>query len=354
MGISVRTISRLFIMGICLFVGARAALACTCELPQPGKTLSQQVAEAREKSKAVFSGVALEVIENPQVFYVEVKFRVQRSWKLVNTDEITIRTGRGRGDCGYRFEIGESYLVYAYGSDESHLETNICQRTTRQADAGEELRLLGKGKTPGRNSDLQQAFAQGLCVHKELEVSLVSGRVIMQLEKGESPLPQASVALLDKGGAERVIAQTTVKADGGFGFTDIKPGKYTLRVTHPGLAAYYGGIHVTPPAKTADTPQPEIVVTIGADFLKPCGGSSAELREKTGGGSSAGLREKSGSDESLRAAPLSSVTLSGKDGPSVSDENNPETNVCQRTRKQTEDGEQSKLLSNGKPPGKKP
>ncbi len=354
MGISVRIIARLFIMGICLFAGSRAALACTCELPQPGKTLSQQVAEARVKSKAVFSGVVLEVIENPQLFYVEVKFRVQSSWKLVNTDAITIRTGRGRGDCGYRFEIGESYLVYAYGPDESHLETNICQRTTRQADAVEELGLLGKGNTPGRNSDLQQASAQGICVPKGLEVSQVSGRVIMLMERGETPLPQAAVALLEPGGSERVITETTANKDGSFGLTDIKPGQYVLRVTDTGLAAYYGRVHLTRPAKTAESPQQEIVVTLGADFLKPCGGSSAELREKPGGGSSAKLREKSGSDESLRAAPLVSVTLSAKDSPSVSGENNLETNICQRTRKQTEDREQSKLLSNRKPPVKKP
>jgi hypothetical protein len=124
-------------------------LACTCGLPYPNRTLKQQVIEARKKSEAVFSGKVIEVIENPQVFYVIVKFKVQRSWKQISTDEVTVFTGRGNGDCGYRFEVGESYLVYAYKYNESELGTNICQRTMKLADAAEDLKVLGKGKLLG-------------------------------------------------------------------------------------------------------------------------------------------------------------------------------------------------------------
>jgi hypothetical protein len=60
---------------------------------------------------------------------------------------VIVVTGRGGGDCGYRFEVGARYLVFAYG-DDAKLETNICQRTKELAQAAEDLKLLGKGKSP--------------------------------------------------------------------------------------------------------------------------------------------------------------------------------------------------------------
>jgi hypothetical protein len=118
------------------------------------------VTQARDKAKAVFSGEVVEVIENPQVFYIEVRFKVENSWKHVRTDQLVIRTGRGGGDCGYRFEVGERYLVYAYGSDVPAFETNICQRTKRLIDAQEDLKLLGKSRvikqSPRQTSNLRR------------------------------------------------------------------------------------------------------------------------------------------------------------------------------------------------------
>ena len=143
----------LFLLGvvICMLFKTGVGLACTCELPRAGITPKQAASQARNKSKAVFSGEVLEIIQNPQVFYVEVRFKVENSWKEVRTNELIIRTGRGGGDCGYNFEVGQRYLVYAYGSNENRLETNICQRTRRLADAGEDLRLLGKGRTVSKS-----------------------------------------------------------------------------------------------------------------------------------------------------------------------------------------------------------
>jgi hypothetical protein len=71
---------------------------------------------------------------------------VEKLWKGVLPEEISIVTGRGNGDCGYRFEVGGSYLVYAYGSDESSLSTNICQRTAKLSVAQADLKVLGRGK----------------------------------------------------------------------------------------------------------------------------------------------------------------------------------------------------------------
>ncbi|MBA3711095.1 MAG: hypothetical protein H0W76_01440 [Pyrinomonadaceae bacterium] len=132
-----------------VLLSSNATLACTCDLPLHNKSLEQQIVDARKDSKAVFSGKVVEVIENPKdYFYVVVRLRIERSWKNVRADEVLIVTGRGGGDCGYRFEVGESYLVYAYGSGGGRLETNICQRARKLADAGEDIKMLGKGRIP--------------------------------------------------------------------------------------------------------------------------------------------------------------------------------------------------------------
>ena len=110
--------------------------------------MKQQVKKARVQSQAVFVGEVLEVVSSPESYVVKVKFRVESSWKGMVATELLLTTGRGGGDCGYRFEVGKKYLVYAYGSDERDLLTNICQRTAGLMDATADLKVLGKGKWP--------------------------------------------------------------------------------------------------------------------------------------------------------------------------------------------------------------
>src|SRR5882672_73494 len=49
--------------------------------------------------------------------------------------EIEIVTGMGGGDCGYRFQFGVGYVVYAYKNSEGRLETGICSRTRALTEA---------------------------------------------------------------------------------------------------------------------------------------------------------------------------------------------------------------------------
>lgn len=123
-----------------------AGYACDCDLPRGNKSLRQQVIEARKKSAAIFTGTVLEIIKQPGDFYVTVKFKVEESWKGLRSAEATVFTGQGGGDCGYKFETGKQYLVYAYKRSDSELETNICQRTALLAESAEDLKVLGKGR----------------------------------------------------------------------------------------------------------------------------------------------------------------------------------------------------------------
>lgn len=135
-------------LGVITFMALTQAegLACTCRLPSPELTLRQQVINARNESRAVFSGKVLEITENNQTYSIAVRLKVERAWKGSLPAEIIIITGRGGGDCGSHFDLGESYLVYAYGSNESNLSTNICRRTAKLLNAADDVKILGKGK----------------------------------------------------------------------------------------------------------------------------------------------------------------------------------------------------------------
>ena len=131
------------------------SFACSCAVAAPLPSLRKQVSGARKESKAVFSGKVVEVNRNAQSQFITVKFKVENSWKGNITQEVSITTGLGSGDCGYSFEVGKSYLVYAYGSNENSLQTNICQRTGSLTDSSKDIKMLGKGtiKPLKKNND---------------------------------------------------------------------------------------------------------------------------------------------------------------------------------------------------------
>ena len=60
-------------------------------------------------------------------------------WKGAEADTLRIRTGRGGGDCGFHFLVGESYLVFASGRDDA-LWTGICWPTARAAAVNRTVR----------------------------------------------------------------------------------------------------------------------------------------------------------------------------------------------------------------------
>lgn len=121
-------------------------VACSCDLPPVHQSLKQQVTKARNSSSAVFSGVVLKIDE--AAYSVRVTFKVDEYWKRQLSTQVIVVTGRGGGDCGYRFEVGQRYLVYAYGSDVTSLGTNICQRTAPYSDGAADLKVLGRSKRP--------------------------------------------------------------------------------------------------------------------------------------------------------------------------------------------------------------
>jgi hypothetical protein len=94
-----------------------------------------------KNSTAVFSGEVLETRSG--VNFLEARFRVERSWKGVEAEEVFVTTDGHAESPHYR--VGEKYLVFA-GSNNGKLFTGICSRTKRLEYAEEDLRQLGEGK----------------------------------------------------------------------------------------------------------------------------------------------------------------------------------------------------------------
>jgi hypothetical protein len=126
---------------VAVLIATSYAVACSCMMPPPPP-------KALEQAAAVFSGKVTKIDAN-QGHRKTITLSVDRTWKGIDTETVTLTTGSGGGDCGYGFKDGEAYLVYAYrGGDEENgpLGTSICSRTRPIADAKEDLEALGEGK----------------------------------------------------------------------------------------------------------------------------------------------------------------------------------------------------------------
>lgn len=124
--------------------GSGAVYACSCLAPATDD-LRILVTDAHKNSTAVFSGEVVEIVEKD--VHVEVKFRIEKSWKG-GVKDVIIRTGFNSGDCGFQFVEGKKYLVYASG-EKNNLRTNLCTRTAL-LDSNKDTKILDKIKTKKR------------------------------------------------------------------------------------------------------------------------------------------------------------------------------------------------------------
>lgn len=114
-----------FAAAVVMFASAESALACSCMAsPDPEK---KQIETAYAGSEAIFAGEVLEVKEAGE-HGLAVKIKVSKTWKGSAAQEITVTTMQNSAMCGYHFEVGKKYLVYANASAEK-LSTNNCSRT---------------------------------------------------------------------------------------------------------------------------------------------------------------------------------------------------------------------------------
>ena len=135
---------------VCLWTGEARLSACSCA----GPTVPCQAAW---QAHAVFSAMVIGISDR-QPSADHVLFAQRAVWLAVTevfrgevTKSVTIYTGRGGGDCGYAFEIGKAYLVYAHKVPTGELTTGICSRTQPLSAAGGDLDYLrGPAAQPSR------------------------------------------------------------------------------------------------------------------------------------------------------------------------------------------------------------
>src|SRR5690606_29734924 len=118
------------------FVVLPAPKAYGCSCIPPGAPQ-----EEMDRSAAVFAGTVADVQQAPAVESgpgYQITFMVSEVWKGPVEPQIVVATAQDSAACGYQFEAGREYIVYAYDSD-GGLVTGLCSRTAARADAQEDL-----------------------------------------------------------------------------------------------------------------------------------------------------------------------------------------------------------------------
>lgn len=114
------------IVAIFFLASAENSYACRCI--RNDDPLAQQVQNAFTRSKAVFGGEVVSIAPESE-YTVSVKFKVSHIWKGTLINELTVSTANQSAMCGYEFEVGKKYLVYADSSDDV-LMVSTCSRTS--------------------------------------------------------------------------------------------------------------------------------------------------------------------------------------------------------------------------------
>ncbi|KST68183.1 hypothetical protein [Mastigocoleus testarum] len=130
------TIASSLLIPLVVTANSKEACACSCLPPGPPKS-------ELDRSEAVFAGKVMRIRRKNSE--VRVKFKVMTSWKGEVNKKQVITTQINSAACGYSFERGQQYLVYASKFDNKLLSTNICSRTKLLANAEEDLSELGEG-----------------------------------------------------------------------------------------------------------------------------------------------------------------------------------------------------------------
>lgn len=175
-----------------------------------------------------------------------VSIRVLRAYRGQVSGTVVILTGMGLGDCGFDFETGRQYLVYADRIDAVDLFTSICSGTSPVEEAGPALRFL-RGERPTADDLLDpQAYQDKV---EDQWYGTACGRVT---EADGTPFNEGSVDMTqirDEPLPPMVASDPDLsKPDGSFCIPTIRPGKYLLTAekfdydSHIRWMGYYPGV----------------------------------------------------------------------------------------------------------------
>ncbi len=151
----------------------------------------------------------------PPVSFRKRAVRLQIAEVLTGVDpaqkEIEILTGMGSGDCGYSFQAGVDYVIYAYRNSEGRLETGTCSRTRPLAKAADDLTYL-------------RAFPQ-LAATADIRVSIFDNST-----GGGRSMSKVRTTVSGPDGVREALTDAAGKAT----FAGLPPGEYTLQSASDG------------------------------------------------------------------------------------------------------------------------
>jgi len=152
-----------------------------------------------------------------------VRFKVKTTFRGDEDEAAEVWTDSG--DCGYDFQVGETYLVYADEDEESgRINTSVCYRNRRLSDAGDDLTYLFFFQNGGDESARLEGFVTSDEFYQR------------DLDKAHDPeevkLPMPGVILELKSGQTRRYTQSG--RDGRFIFDGLAGGEYSVSVFDAG------------------------------------------------------------------------------------------------------------------------
>lgn len=205
----------LILVGVILWPDFASACSCVVSPAPCGSLGSGSIFVGTVKSK---SGATLDGAGDRGPTYT-FEIEVVESLVGVSSPTVTVRTATDTAACGYPFQVGKSYLVYAGAVSNGVYSVSFCSRTRPLADANDDLALI-RAAVQGHTSSrvFGRVLRQGLQVNGSFFDTRPMG-----------PVP--GVTVVARSGAYSV--ETTTDADGRFVFLDLPLGQYDIEPRLP-------------------------------------------------------------------------------------------------------------------------
>jgi hypothetical protein len=196
--------------------------ACSCLSPGPP-------CQALFQSDVVFVGTVRTITpaptlpdadpRNPMSQRLVVRFAIERAVRGIEGRalELDVRTGSDGGDCGFAFETGERYVVYANRHAQGWLGTSTCTRTRLASNAADDFGYFGG--LPGTGAGARMF---GTVKHWEHDPAT---RTTVQ----HGPVADVQVLLRGPRGTYSTMTDTA----GNYNITGIPAGAYEIDVLPP-------------------------------------------------------------------------------------------------------------------------
>lgn len=216
----------LFAFGLLLLAPRAASASCSC------RTGGVRPCATYWDATHVFTGLVTEVGESRvrhggsesirPFFYKRARLKVEESFRDAKDRTIEVLTARGGSDCGYKFVVGQRYLVYAKQRDDGWLYTSVCNGTKPLAGAAADLSFIrGLANAP----DVAAIYGQ----------IQYSGRNFKDGSYRGDPASGLTVQVEGEGVRREVLTDFR----GNFAVEGLPPGSYSVKPVYPEHARGY-------------------------------------------------------------------------------------------------------------------